>query len=114
MLLVWAIGAAITYLMLSVDWFMETMGFLAVFVEAMLGAPQFFRNFHNKSTHGMSIHMVVMWTIGDLFKTVYYVLRDAPVQFWICGTLQVCLDFSILFQVFLYGKKAPRSMHRGD
>lgn len=37
MLVVWAIGAAVTYVMLPVNWFMETMGFLAVFTEAMLG-----------------------------------------------------------------------------
>ena len=37
MLVVWAVGAAITYLMLSIDWFMETVGFVAVFTEAMLG-----------------------------------------------------------------------------
>lgn len=37
MLVVWVVGAAITYLMLSVTWFMETVGFLAVFTEAMLG-----------------------------------------------------------------------------
>lgn len=53
------------------------------------GAPQFLRNFQNKSTHGMSIHMVVMWTIGDMFKTGYFVFRHAPTQFWVCGTLQV-------------------------
>jgi hypothetical protein len=37
MLVVWAIGAAITYLMLPISWFMESIGFLAVFTEAMLG-----------------------------------------------------------------------------
>lgn len=37
MLVVWAVGAAVTYLMLSVDWFMEIVGFVAVFTEAMLG-----------------------------------------------------------------------------
>ena len=37
MLVVWAIGAAVTYLLLPVNWFMETIGFLAVFTEAMLG-----------------------------------------------------------------------------
>lgn len=37
MLVVWAIGAAVTYLMLPTVWFMEIMGFLAVFIEAMLG-----------------------------------------------------------------------------
>ncbi|XP_062710626.1 solute carrier family 66 member 2 [Aedes albopictus] len=89
MLVVWVVGAAITYLMLSVTWFMETVGFLAVFTEAMLGAPQFLRNYRNKSTHGMSICMVIMWTAGDMFKTGYFILRNAPTQFWICGTLQV-------------------------
>ncbi|EAA10157.4 AGAP008574-PA, partial [Anopheles gambiae str. PEST] len=115
MLLVWAIGAAITYLMLSVTWFMETIGFLAVFTEAMLGLPQFVRNYKNKSTHGMSICMVIMWTAGDMFKTGYFVLRHAPTQFWICGTLQVSLDLAILLQVYLYRKNpAPRNAHRGD
>uniref|UniRef100_A0A6B2EFD2 Solute carrier family 66 member 2 n=1 Tax=Phlebotomus kandelakii TaxID=1109342 RepID=A0A6B2EFD2_9DIPT len=115
MLVVWAVGAAITYLMLSMEWFMETMGFFAVFTEAMLGAPQFMRNYHNKSTHGMSLHMVIMWTLGDVFKTVYFVLRSAPTQFWVCGSLQVSLDLAILLQVYIYRKnQAPRTVHRGD
>lgn len=33
--------------------------------------------------------MVLMWTLGDMFKTGYFVARKAPSQFWICGTLQV-------------------------
>lgn len=114
MLVVWVVGAAITYLMLTVTWFMETVGFLAVFTEAMLGAPQFLRNYRNKSTHGMSICMVIMWTAGDMFKTGYFILRNAPTQFWICGTLQVSLDLAILLQVYIYRKNPPRSTHRGD
>lgn len=114
MLVVWVVGAAVTYLMLSVTWFMETIGFLAVFTEAMLGAPQFLRNHKNKSTHGMSICMVIMWTAGDMFKTGYFILRHAPTQFWICGTLQVSLDLAILLQVYIYRKNPPRSSHRGD
>lgn len=46
-----------------------------------------------------SLSMVVMWTCGDVFKTVYFVLREAPPQFWVCGSLQVFLDVVILFQV---------------
>uniref|UniRef100_A0A4Y0BKK2 Solute carrier family 66 member 2 n=1 Tax=Anopheles funestus TaxID=62324 RepID=A0A4Y0BKK2_ANOFN len=115
MLVVWAVGAVITYVMLSVTWFMETIGFLAVFTEAMLGLPQFVRNYKNKSTHGMSICMVIMWTAGDMFKTGYFILRHAPTQFWICGTLQVSLDLAILLQVYIYRKNpAPRNAHRGD
>lgn len=33
----WIIGAIVTYLLLNVQWFMETVGFLGVFTEAMLG-----------------------------------------------------------------------------
>ncbi|KAH8412159.1 hypothetical protein KR009_000242 [Drosophila setifemur] len=113
MLVVWAVGAAITYLMLSVTWFMESMGFVAVFTEAMLGAPQFLRNFKNKSTYGMSIHMVIMWTLGDMFKTGYFIVRNAPSQFWICGMLQVSLDIAILSQVWFYRKNSkPRDLRR--
>lgn len=42
-----------TWLFLDNMYYVETIGFLAVFAEAMLGAPQFHRNFINKSTHGM-------------------------------------------------------------
>ena len=82
-------GSVLMYLLLDFHWFVETVGFLAVFTEAMLGVPQFYRNFKNKSTYGMSLPMVVMWTCGDIFKTTYFVLRHTPPQFFICGSLQV-------------------------
>lgn len=62
------------------------------------GAPQFLRNFKNKSTQGMSIAMVALWTIGDMFKTCYFIFRNAPTQFWVCGTLQV--SWKLLFFCF--------------
>lgn len=37
----------------------------------------------------MSFLMVIMWTGGDVYKTVYFMIRHAPMQFWICGMLQV-------------------------
>jgi hypothetical protein len=43
----------LTYLLLGVSVYIETLGFLAVLTEAMLGAPQFYRNFVKKSTAGM-------------------------------------------------------------
>lgn len=52
----------------------------------------------------LSIKMVLMWTSGDTFKTVYFLLTEAPVQFWICGLLQVFVDFTILFQVYYYSR----------
>ncbi|XP_031464185.1 solute carrier family 66 member 2 isoform X2 [Phasianus colchicus] len=92
----------ITYLWLDSSLFVETLGFLAVFTEAMLGVPQLYRNYQNRSTEGMSVKMVLMWTSGDTFKTVYFILNQAPLQFSICGLLQVFVDMAILLQVYLY------------
>lgn len=98
----------LTYIFLNYWVFIETLGFLAVFAEAMLGAPQFYRNFQNKSTQGMSKKMVAMWTCGDIFKTCYFILRSAPAQFWICGMLQVSIDIAIFVQVFVYRNLTPK------
>lgn len=95
------VGMAI-FLLLENYWFVEAVGFLAVFVEAMLGAPQFLRNYESQSTEGMSKKMVIMWLSGDVFKTVYFVVRNSPIQFWLCGLLQVSIDIAILIQVFIY------------
>uniref|UniRef100_A0A3Q3XGR8 Solute carrier family 66 member 2 n=1 Tax=Mola mola TaxID=94237 RepID=A0A3Q3XGR8_MOLML len=96
------VAAYITYVLLDSVLFVETLGFLAVFTEAMLGTPQLYCNYQNKSTEGMSIKMVLMWTSGDTFKTIYFLLTQAPVQFWTCGLLQVFVDIAILFQVYYY------------
>ncbi|TNN66722.1 PQ-loop repeat-containing protein 1 [Liparis tanakae] len=97
-------AAYVTYLFLDSALFVESLGFLAVFTEAMLGTPQLYCNYQNKSTEGMSIKMVLMWTSGDTFKTGYFLLTQAPVQFWICGLLQVLVDVTILFQVYYYSR----------
>ncbi|GBP38613.1 PQ-loop repeat-containing protein 1 [Eumeta japonica] len=55
MLVFSVIGAAITYLLIEFSPFVELIGFLAVFTEAMLGAPQIAKNHHNKSTEGMRL-----------------------------------------------------------
>ncbi|XP_006635930.1 solute carrier family 66 member 2 isoform X2 [Lepisosteus oculatus] len=99
-----AVAAYITYLFLDSILFVEALGFLAVFTEAMLGTPQLYRNYQNKSTEGMSIKMVCMWTSGDTFKTGYFLVNQAPIQFWICGLLQVFVDLAILFQVYYYSR----------
>lgn len=41
------------YFCIEVVLIVETVGFLAVFTEAMLGAPQFLKNLRKKSTFGM-------------------------------------------------------------
>ncbi|XP_071959179.1 solute carrier family 66 member 2-like isoform X1 [Antedon mediterranea] len=101
-------GALVNYLFLGFFVYVELIGFLAVFTEAMLGSPQFYRNLQNKSTQGMSVQMVCFWLSGDLFKTGYFVVNEAPMQFWVCGVLQVSIDVAILLQVYCYRGQQPR------
>ncbi|XP_051167093.1 solute carrier family 66 member 2 isoform X1 [Leptopilina boulardi] len=110
------ICGALMYFFVDVLIFVEIVGLLAVLTEAMLGVPQFIRNCGNKSTEGMSVVMVLMWTCGDTFKTCYFIHRDAPIQFGICGALQVLIDVSILLQVYLYrtNSNISRNVTRTD
>ena len=49
-----------------------------------------------------SVKMVVLWAVGDVFKTCYFLVKQSPLQFWACGSVQVLVDALILVQVFLY------------
>jgi len=102
------LGSVLMFFLIDLSPFVQTVGFLAVFTEAMLGVPQFYRNFRNRSTYGMSLPMVMMWTCGDLFKTTYFYLRNTPLQFFICGSLQVTVDLCILVQVWMYRENTEK------
>ncbi|RWS07267.1 PQ-loop repeat-containing protein 1-like protein [Dinothrombium tinctorium] len=105
---------ALTYYFLDSPLYVEAIGFLALFTEAMLGAPQLVKNCKNKSTVGMSKKMVILWTGGDLFKTSYFVARNAPIQFLACGILQVIIDLLIILQVIFYRnsvRKHPKTQY---
>ena len=52
--------------------------------------------------------MVIMWTCGDTFKTVYFIVKVAPMQFWVCGIMQICIDIAILVQVYMYNRFEAR------
>lgn len=102
MLVFTIIASLLMYLFIEYIFFVEFVGFLAVFTEAMLGMPQLVKNYQSSSTEGMSLSMVILWTFGDMFKSLYFIFRDAPMQFWICGFLQVTIDLIILLQVYIY------------
>ena len=46
-------GSIVTFCFANYPVYLESLGFVSVFTEAMLGAPQFYRNYKNKSTTGM-------------------------------------------------------------
>jgi len=54
--------------------------------------------------------MVLFWLSGDTFKTGYFIVRQAPLQFGLCGALQVLVDILILLQVVLYQERRQGSL----
>ncbi|XP_058133917.1 solute carrier family 66 member 2 isoform X2 [Dasypus novemcinctus] len=102
------VAGCVTYLSIDSALFVETLGFLAVLTEALLGVPQLYRNYRHRSTEGMSIKMVLMWTSGDTFKTAYFLLNRAPLQFSVCGLLQVLVDLAILVQARAYAQRPAK------
>ncbi|KAI4904458.1 hypothetical protein NFI96_001677 [Prochilodus magdalenae] len=118
--------------LLFLDWvvFVEALGSLALMSEAMLGLPQLMQNYTNRSTRGMRelnplsslymmtavsknavtkslkfcVKMVLLWTAGDIFKTSYFVINESPMQFWVCGGVQILIDVIILLQVGFYNQ----------
>lgn len=78
---------------------------LALLIESGLGMPQLYRNHKNRSTVGMNRTMVLLWLAGDLLKTVYYIIKDTPIQFWICGFIQITVDILILLQGFFFKRQ---------
>ena len=73
-----AVGGYVTYLFLSFPTFVELIGFLAVFTEAMLGVPQFYRNHANQSTVGMRY----VWRSSPFSDVLIVTLVRSLNHFW--------------------------------
>lgn len=93
------------YLFIENWYFVQGTGLLALLIESGLGMPQLYRNHKNRSTVGMNRTMVLLWLAGDLLKTVYYIIKDTPIQFWICGFIQITVDILILLQGFFFKRQ---------
>lgn len=127
-------ASMLTYTFLDSVIYVEVLGFTSLLIEAMLGLPQFYDNYVSKSTFGMrydyfirthrsatkalvivlfpsnhiSRAMVFMWLVGDSFKTFYFLSRRSPLQFSVCGSLQIAVDLAILSQAIIYGSSPGR------
>lgn len=84
--------------------YFELLGFAALLTEAVLGVPQMLKNLKSGSTEGLSVGMIYGWTLGDVCKTAYFLSKGEPVQFVMCGVVQITVDLAILSQVYLYRK----------
>lgn len=94
--------------------FYEILGTIGVSCEAFIELPQIKENCITKNTKNLSGAMVLMWFIGDLFKTTYNFIYKSPTQMVIGGLIMNCEDIILSSQVIIYGdnnffnKKRPK------
>ncbi|KAI7881231.1 uncharacterized protein EV154DRAFT_43306 [Mucor mucedo] len=82
--------------------FIETLGAASLGIESMLPLPQCISNFKNKSTTGFSLIVLGSWFLGDGFKLFYFIYTGAPLQFIICGAIQLSIDSIIVLEFVLF------------
>jgi uncharacterized protein with PQ loop repeat len=69
-----------------------------------LGFPQLYKNYSTRSVAGLSFILVLSWFAGDFLKTLYFIIGGEPVQFIVCGTIQLTVDIIIILQIIGYRK----------
>lgn len=89
----------------------EALGYVALGVEATLPGVQIIQNYQRKSTHGLSLVLIITWFAGDAFKTIYAIAKAEPLQFTLCGLVQLLCDCVILAQMACIYKQ-PKTRHR--
>ncbi|GJJ72340.1 solute carrier family 66, member 2 [Entomortierella parvispora] len=99
----------------NTPFYVGLLGLAALGIEATVPLPQAIQNFRTKSTAGFSPAILLMWVIGDSFKTYYYIANHLKYQFIACGIIQLCIDCVIIGQTIVYSKywkDARRGRHQ--
>ena len=76
--------------------FFEILGTLSVSCETFIELPQIKENCMTKNTKNLSGTMVLMWFVGDLFKTTYNPMYKSPMQMIIGGIIMNCEDIILI------------------
>lgn len=63
---------------------------------------------------GLSFILILTWFGGDFFKTIYYILEQQPVQFIMCGTVQLTVDILIILQFVVYRRNIDSTEVKSD
>ena len=89
--------------------FFDLLGTISVSIETFIEIPQIRQNCITKNTKNLSGTMVVLWLLGDLFKTTYNIVYKSPIQMILGGIIQNCEDIILSSQVMIYGDTGPFS-----
>ena len=54
------------------------------------------------------------WIFGDCFKTGYYIVTKCPIQFIVCGVIQIIIDIILIGQMIYYNRGSLFDMIKGE
>ncbi|KAF8582772.1 hypothetical protein K439DRAFT_130660 [Ramaria rubella] len=101
----------IAYLILGrTQWYIQTLGFLALGIESMLPVPQLISNFKQRSLWGFRLSTLIGWLGGDSFKTAYFFVQRSPLPFKVGAIFQLSVDVGILAQKLIFGSPPPATV----
>lgn len=52
---------------------MAVLGYVSTLTEIMIAVPQLYSNYVCGSVDGVSKVMIGIWTVSDIFKTIYFI-----------------------------------------
>ncbi len=87
--------------------FYEFVGVLSVSIETFIGIPQIKENCVLKNAKNLSVAMIFMWLIGDIFKAIYNFIYKNPIQIILGSLFQICEDLILILQILFYGGIGP-------
>ena len=82
-MLVAVLASILMFFLIDFSPFVETVGFLAVFTEAMLGVPQFYRNFKNRFSF-LRIREILMFFFNGQINIWNEPANGGHVDLWRC------------------------------
>ena len=95
----------------DVNLYANTIGYVALAIEATLPIPQILSNQQNRSCKGFRLSVLVNWLIGDVMKMSFFFLADTtiPWAFKLCGLFQFACDIYLGVQYWQFGDGQPNT-----
>jgi len=84
----------------------SSLGIIGLSIEATLPIPQVLSNHRAKSCKGFRVSVIVSWIAGDIMKMFWFftATSEIPWTFKLCGIFQMCCDFILGCQYWVYGE----------
>ncbi|KAL0088452.1 hypothetical protein J3Q64DRAFT_1725665 [Phycomyces blakesleeanus] len=102
--------ALLYFFLRSYPAFIEVLGALSLGIESTLPMPQCISSFRRKSTSGFSKLVLASWFLGDGFKLFYFIYTNSPLQFIICGAIQLSIDTMIVVEFVIFSSRVKKWM----